>query len=209
MKKILSGLIFILMSTSFLAHPLSDKYNMDTYYVIGNNLNVRIKPSVESKILKQLKIGSRVRVIRESNMMYKGGYWVYVDTGLLIYNEKINNYVNLKGWVVNTYIAHPTKFVKVTELYDATLVGYLGDYYLHYEFKKDGTVEKVYYNSRNNSKKRIAGNLYHNSDVYIALTEDGGTLIFIEIDGKLCEGSTWDNRKHRICTPVVKTDAKR
>ncbi len=74
------------------------------YHILtGDNVNVRAEATTNSKVLLQLKKGTRVKVLERSDVEFtvgdKTGYWVYIDTGV---KDKKGN--KIKGWVVDIYL---------------------------------------------------------------------------------------------------------
>ncbi len=75
------------------------------YHILtGNNVNVRAEATTNSKVLLQLKKGTKVKVLDRSDIEFttvdgKTGYWVYIDTGVKDKKGK-----TIKGWVVDVYL---------------------------------------------------------------------------------------------------------
>lgn len=119
----------------------------DTYIVVGDKVNVREEPKISSKIIIQLKITDLVKLIRRSGIKFKNGdiegVWVYIDTRK---SKDIMKGETYKGWIVDYYLAKGNQFEEVKEFYDCVLEGYVGDYHIYYEFKKDGSYKHKYYN---------------------------------------------------------------
>ncbi len=82
----------------------NDSVVTDKYYILtGDNVNVRAEATTNSKVLLQLKKGTRVKVLKRSDVGFmvdgKKGYWVYIDTGVKDKKGK-----TIKGWVVDVYL---------------------------------------------------------------------------------------------------------
>ncbi len=79
--------------------PVLDEYAILT----GDNVNVRAEATTNSKVLLQLKKGTKVKVLERSDVEFivdnKTGHWVYIDTGVKDKKGK-----TIKGWVVDIYL---------------------------------------------------------------------------------------------------------
>ena len=149
----------------------------DTYIVVGDKVNVREEPKISSKIIIQLKITDLVKLIRRSGIKFKNGdiegVWVYIDTRK---SKDIMKGETYKGWIVDYYLAKGNQFEEVKEFYDCVLEGYVGDYHIYYEFKKDGSYKHKYYNPLINKNEQYIGKLYKYRNVLV--TKDFGVQRF-------------------------------
>ncbi len=82
----------------------------DGYYILTvDNVNVRAEATTNSKVLLQLKKGTKVKVLERSEKEFTvedtstgrvtTGHWVYIDTGVKDKKGKA-----IKGWVVDIYL---------------------------------------------------------------------------------------------------------
>jgi len=197
---ILIIVILSIINTKYINSLEDPFFKDDTYIVVGDKVNVREEPKINSKIIIQLKITNLVRLIRRSGLKYKNrdieGEWVYIDTRK---SKDIMKGETYKGWIVDYYLAKGNQFEEVKEFYDCVLEGYVGDYHIYYEFKKDGSYKQKYYNlnDTNNIKKAKykPGKLYKYRNVII-LKDDFGIDYFYIDNNKLCYSE--DN----ICTVI-------
>jgi predicted SnoaL-like aldol condensation-catalyzing enzyme len=170
-------------------------FQENTYIVVGDNVNVRTEPKTSAKIIMQLKITNLVKLLKRSNIKYRSneieGEWVYVDT-LRIKNNK--TYETYKGWILDYYLANGKQFEKVNEFYDCTLEGYVGDYHVYYEFRKDGTYKHIYYNPLNNKIDQSIGRIYRYRNVI--LTKDLGVQRFYIENNIICCADS------EVCTTI-------
>ena len=169
----------------------SDFLKDDKYIIVGNNVNVRSKPDIESEVLTQMKITAILTVLERSGAEYSDGVvtgeWVYVDTGRL---DPDDFRKHIKGWMLDYYLAQANQFEKVTEFYEFTFFDGYGSYIINYDFKKDGTcvlnVTEYCYEKRGVIvTEKIKGVLWRYRNVIIA--ETGGWVSYFNIDnGRLC-----------------------
>jgi len=184
--KSLLMLVFILLigNYSYVFSEDDPFFQEDTYIVVGDKVNVREKPKITSKIILQLKITGLVKLIRRSGIKYKSGNiegeWVYIDTGK---SKDIMRNETYKGWVIDYYLAKGNQFEEVKEFYDCILEGYVGDYYIYYIFKKNGTYEHRYFNPIKNTNERYIGKLYKFRNVLVA--KDFGVQRFYLINNNI------------------------
>lgn len=165
------------------------------YLVVGNNLNVREKPSTNSKVIYQLKIAERVVVLKRSGIQYRSdsiiGEWVYIDTK----HKNSERTSTIKGWVVDFFIAKYNKFKKINSFPDCSIYGTIGDWVMDYEFRKDGR-----YKQKKGDKYEY-GSIYQFRKVLILKSDDSSSLDFFYFDEKdrLCH--YFRNREGKsICT---------
>mgnify|MGYP000923686825 FL=1 len=152
------------------------------YIIIGDYVNLREKPSLDSKVIKQLRITSRVKVLRspEEKIDIKGesGHWVYVASNTYK-NEKGEN---LHGWVFDSYIADVSQFKKLDSFKSLSLCGWLtGDAEVNYTFLPDGSfyslvVDKDAY-GKITSEQKVCGKLYQFKKVVLGLYD--GTSFYV------------------------------
>src|SRR4030042_4584150 len=130
---LISNLLF-LSSLLLINNLFAEKEIKERAGVAGNNINVREKPEINSKVIAQLSLGYDVTVLnkKKSKVTFDGkdGYWVFVDTGLCQENCKTTK----KGWVFDYYLAYDNKFIKVTNWKYKSFSMCAGDYCPSYEF---------------------------------------------------------------------------
>ncbi len=198
MKKLLKLYIVIMLSILIvnennIVYSIENKdpfFEDSTYIVVGDKVNVREKPKITSKIILQLKITDLVKLIRRSGIKYKSGNiegeWVYIDTGK---SKDIMRNETYKGWVIDYYLAKGNQFEEVKEFYDCILEGYVGDYHIYYEFKKDGSYKQKYYDSSKFEKEKniskCFGKIYRYRNVII-VRDDCGLDYFYINGNKIC-----------------------
>ncbi|QJR21306.1 hypothetical protein BREVNS_0556 [Brevinematales bacterium NS] len=75
----------------------------DFAHLIGDNVNIRAKPTTNSAMLTRLKKGARVKVLEISEEVFRvgdrEGLWVYVET-----DEKDKQGKPIRGWMVDIYL---------------------------------------------------------------------------------------------------------
>jgi uncharacterized protein YgiM (DUF1202 family) len=152
------------------------------HIISGDYVNLREKPSLDSKVIKQLRITSRVKVLRSSeekiDIKGESGHWVYVAS-TTYQNEKGEN---LRGWVFDTYIADVSQFNKIDSFKNLSLCGWLtGDAEVNYTFLPDGSfyslvIDKDAY-GKNISEQKVYGKLYQFKKVVLGLYD--GTSFYV------------------------------
>jgi len=165
-----------------------------TYLISGNNVNVREDLNDKSRVLIKLKIADRVKIIKKSNIEYKNrsiaGKWVLIDTNYTKTYDKKDTY---KGWVLDYYLIGNDDFKVVKDFYDLKLEGYYGDYYICYEFKKDGSYKQIYYDLYNDPQKRnikhFYGKLYGYKNIFITRSIIGIEIFYMS-KNKICVAYT-------------------
>jgi hypothetical protein len=200
MRKIIF-LLLIFLNISFLYS--SDKFLPEKIYlVLGNNVNVREKPDIKSKVITKLKIADRVKMIKKSNYQYNNGNiignWVFIDTNQYNNNERNETY---KGWVLDYYLVGNDQFKVVNEFYKLKLEGYYGDYYICYEFNRDGSYKQKYYDMYIDRQKKDVkfynGILYGYKNIFITRSIIGVEVFYI-LDNKICVAYT------DVCSEIIK-----
>lgn len=187
-------LVILLNAYINLAYCQNNFLPENTYLISGNNVNVREYPNDKSRILIKLKITDRVKIIRKSDIEYRNkdinGKWVLIDTNYKNTYDKKNTY---KGWVLDYYLVGNENFQVVEDFYDMKLEGYYGDYYICYEFKKDGSYKQIYYDLYNDPQKlnikEFYGKLYGYKNIFITRSIIGIETFYI-INKEICVAYT-------------------
>lgn len=192
--------ILIVILNIFFVYGKNRFLPQDVYLVSGENVNVREKPDIKSKVITQLTIADRVKLIKKSDIQYKNrnivGNWVYVDTYRYIDN-KIKE--TIKGWVLDYYLVGDEKFQIVNEFYDLKIEGYYGDSYINFEFHKDGSYKQKYFDrslgEQERESKYYYGHLYWFKNIYITKLHFGVGIFYV-LNNRICAAYT------DICTEI-------
>ena len=143
MKHLIIILIISIISAISLNSNTYDIRSKDWVIVSGNDVNLREKPDIRSKVIDQLNLGDYVFVIDEKGLPQKinnyDGKWVKV--------EKLSGR-NTVGWVYDQFLAYKSKFKQIKKWkYKSTYEFYSTDDEWHYVIKSDGsfTLKKVRY----------------------------------------------------------------
>jgi hypothetical protein len=147
MKRIYLFLLFLILTINpFKSNSLSKEFKDKRLFVpvIGNNLNLRIKPNLKSKVIIQLKILESVQIMKiikkEVIINNKRGRWVFVNTGRTP-SEKDETY---KGWVFDYYLGYKHKFKKVKNINKMDITCATGDWEESYIIHNNGSVDFSY-----------------------------------------------------------------
>lgn len=179
MKKIL----FLILFMGFVMNTSAIETNR--YTVVGNNVNIREKPSLKSKTLGKLPAGATVYLKKTKSEIVKigsmEGKWVYVDT------RNINPQTNetYKGWMFDYFLLKNSKpqgssgFEKVIsiELERNTIdIHWLGEF---------GGVHPMIINNDGTFQVEVdsvkeKGRIYKYRSLYFAETDNSGIVFYIE-----------------------------
>jgi hypothetical protein len=195
--------------TFFLIFVFSNiAFSTDYLIITGENVNVREKPSIDSKILTKVNLGRYITILNKisKNVTIDGktGMWVYIDTRQIPENKENT----IKGWVFDHYIGYKEKFIKVTKWRKFELKDIIIDDDWYYLFNDDGSfiLKKSYYKCDDKTPeicKKAQGNFndqdclcYFKGHIYklnnllwakIDSIKDGGdNYLFLNSKGDVC-----------------------
>ena len=169
-------LLLAIIFVSCISIDAKNNYQQKSYLVVGNNLNVRAKPSVKSKIILKLNVPDYVILEKRSKFKFKQneikGTWVYINTGK---RKNILKKQNYYGWVLDYFLAKENQFTKVKKFYDCMIEGYAGDYHVKYQFFKKGKFKHFNKDHKSNKIEIITGDVLRYRDVILikAKSSDG------------------------------------
>ena len=167
----------------------------DLYLVTGDKVNVREYPNDKAKILLQLRIGEKVKLIKSNGKKEKinsiEGEWFFIDTD----HFRQGTREIIQGWVFDYYLlSDMSKFERIKNLkFEKCIFDlYIGDSNFYFEIFQDGTYiskdKDLYLNKKGEKSK---GTVYRFNKLIMLKNSSGGTdiLFYINKDGFLC--STW------------------
>ncbi len=141
-------IIFLLSLFSLNNDSNANKTNDDV--IIGaDNVMVREKPGLDSKIVTKLRLGEMVRVLKKTeaviNINQNKGSWVFVDTHQIkrSTSRSQESSETYKGWVFDYYLYYKHKFTKLKTFNPARLGMSCsgGDMYFEVSFKSDASFD--------------------------------------------------------------------
>lgn len=183
-------LVFLIIFTLVVFTLKADNSEFNAYTGL-DDVEVREKPSQNSKILGKLKIGFKLQITNSSNEEVVNGYkgkWVYVKKIQGIYYEQ-----NVEqGWIFDKNISYLKNFQKGSncKYKDLKKNAEGSEYYVHFEFLKDCKFikyesEPIYDEKVGNyvgeTKKAIVskGYLFFNKLVVLAIEEKDSQVVGI------------------------------
>ncbi|HMY67675.1 MAG TPA: SH3 domain-containing protein [Leptospiraceae bacterium] len=106
-------------------------------YALENGVNVRSEPSIQSKIVGQLKIADFLTISKYSNKTVVNGLlgkWVYVER----IEYKIGK-TPLHGWVFDYYLGYKSAFQNITgcKFQDIYARASNGEHFIYYKFEEN------------------------------------------------------------------------
>lgn len=143
MKTIKIIFLFCFIIPNIIAAP-----NLKPNYILvgGDNVNVRAKPDINSKITFQLPIGQCVTVLKTTNETVKIGNligkWVFIDTHSIQYKnfKSSDDSTSVKGWVFDYYLFYKSKFKKISKFEPSKYaISYGADTYFEITINSDAT----------------------------------------------------------------------
>lgn len=156
--------------------------------VVGDKINVRIKPDSQSKVVYQLRLAENVKIIKKSGIRFQGkdiqGEWVLIDTEFTRPGETDS----IKGWVVDYYLADYKKFQQAKTFTQCSISGIIGDWHMDYNFFKTGTYKTVRKDYETKKEKLTTGKIYIYRKVFILKDDDSDTYdyFYFTDDNQLC-----------------------
>ncbi|HPV98253.1 MAG TPA: hypothetical protein PLZ78_10530 [Spirochaetota bacterium] len=201
MRKILVSLLFVILVIN---KSNSNEYYKSKIFVVGDNVNLRMQPTIEAQVMESLKLAQEVELKEKKAEKViidgKAGSWVYVDT----HSRESLEGDTIKGWVFDYYLAGIDKFKKVTKFRESKINTMVGDTLIYYEFLKDGSyrrkIREIDEYSRVLSVKIEKGHLFRYRDVVLAMDADKHYEVFYVTDkGFLCS-SVYSNADGFVCS---------
>jgi hypothetical protein len=145
MKKLFIQKISLIILISLFPIKLFSFDTLDNYYknhvlIIGDNVNIRAEPNLNSKVIYNLNIGHLVLPLKKINKKVqiddKIGYWVYIDSGI---TENIES-GRIKGWIFDNYLGYNINFTKINSWSIPNLKNIIYiDVQYDFIFNKDGS----------------------------------------------------------------------
>jgi len=185
---IITYLIFILLVSNM---SIGESKN-NVLIVIGDNLNLREEPKLNSKIIRKLRITWLVKLIKKTDKTEKikniEGKWAFINTGLE------------KGWVFDYYLANEKDFKKVKSFRNTILEGEHGDHYIYFEFKKNGQY-RCKKEDKNKNLFYEKGKLYKYRNIFLAYNdnEKSYSIFYLNKKNKICSAIYFDEKGNDIC----------
>lgn len=146
MKKKFSVSVFFSLVCFFLIHviyaqakPLKNKPRVSVVPVLGDDVNLREEPSVNSKVVFSLKMATLVEVLEVKPGVIRigklSGHWARV---------KVKLRSNLTGWVFDHYLGYPEKFKGARFHKKLSVTCGVGDYWVTYVVDKNSHFQYHY-----------------------------------------------------------------
>lgn len=198
----MSIVVFLLMTISTYPQNVVDGGNFSI--VVGDNVNLRNEPNLNSIILTQLDLAKMIKVVKRSGKMEQvgnhKGEWVFIDAMKFIGNSR----ETYKGWVFDYYLASQSQFIKISSFPKCKIDGAIGDSHLYYEINADGKFVRKDVDRETRKTIHKTGSLYRYRNVIVAVDDDGEDMrhvyFYINNAGNMCHYSRYKNGEPVYCS---------